>query len=59
MAIGWVNNSGNWYHLETDGEMSRGWLKYNKKWYYLDTNGRMLSNTTINGYKIGPDGILI
>ena len=59
MAIGWVNDSKNWYHLGTDGEMSIGWLKYNKKWYYLDGSGRMLTNTIINGYKIGSDGTLV
>ena len=59
MAIGWVNDSTNWYHLGTDGEMSIGWLKYNKKWYYLGGSGRMLTNTIINGYKIGSDGTLV
>ena len=45
--------------MGTDGEMSIGWLKYNKKWYYLDGSGRMLTNTIINGYKIGSDGTLV
>lgn len=59
LAIGWILDSGNWYHLKTDGEMTTGWLKYNKKWYYFDKDGKMLTNTTINGYNIGNDGVLI
>ena len=59
MSIGWISNNGNWYHLGTDGTMSTGWLKYGKHWYYLDESGKMLSDTTINGYKLGNDGALI
>jgi len=39
--------------------MSTGWLKYGKHWYYLDENGKMLSDATMNGYKLGTDGVLI
>lgn len=59
ISMGWINDSGNWYHLGTDGSMSIGWLKYSNKWYYLDESGKMLSNTTIDGYKLGNDGALI
>jgi FOG: Glucan-binding domain (YG repeat) len=59
MSIGWISNNGNWYHLGTDGSMSTGWLKYGKHWYYLDENGKMLSDATMNGYKLGTDGVLI
>lgn len=59
MQIGWINDSGSWYHLGTDGEMDTGWLKYSKKWYYLDNSGKMLTNTIVDGYKIGEDGALL
>lgn len=59
ISMGWINDSGNWYHLGTDGSMSTGWLKYANKWYYLDEDGKMLSNATIDGYKLGNDGALI
>ncbi len=39
--------------------METGWLCINDKWYYLANNGVMLSNTTINGYILGNDGVWI
>jgi len=37
--------------------MATGWLTSNGDSYYLDpSTGRMLTNTTIDGYKIGSDG---
>ena len=40
--------------------MKTGWLQtYPGKWYYLRETGAMVKNTTINGYKIGSDGLFI
>ena len=37
--------------------MATGWVTSNGDSYYLDpSTGRMLTNTTIDGYKIGSDG---
>ena len=37
--------------------MATGWVSSNGDMYYLDTvTGRMLTNTTIDGYKIGSNG---
>ncbi|WP_297424168.1 N-acetylmuramoyl-L-alanine amidase [Clostridium sp.] len=57
MAKGWITLSGTWYYLNNSGVMATGWVTSNGDSYYLDTaTGRMLTNTTINGYKIGSDG---
>lgn len=57
MATGWINLSGTWYYLHSDGSMAIGWVTSNGSDYYLDTTtGRMLTDTTIDGYKIGTDG---
>ena len=57
MAKGWINLSGTWYYLNTSGTMATGWVTSNEDSYYLDpSTGRMLTNTTIDGYKIGSDG---
>jgi Zn-dependent metalloprotease len=59
MATGWVQSGGKWYYMRTSGVMATGWLQLGNKWYYLYSNGEMAVNTTINGYKIGPDGVWI
>lgn len=57
MATGWINLNGSWYYLKDSGSMATGWVTSNGASYYLDTStGRMLTNTTIEGYKIGSDG---
>lgn len=57
MAKGWINLDGAWYYLANSGAMATGWVTSNGDYYYLDpSTGRMLTNTTIDGYKIGSDG---
>lgn len=57
MAKGWINLDGTWYYLKDSGAMGTGWVTSNGDSYYLDpSTGRMLTNTTIEGYKIGSDG---
>ena len=40
--------------------METGWFQDNDgKWYYLSTDtGEMVTNTTIDGYVIGADGVM-
>lgn len=60
MKTGWLNDNGKWYYLKPSGAMATGWLEdKDGKWYYLYGNGQMAYNTTINGYKLGPDGAWI
>ncbi len=57
MAKGWINLSGDWYYLKSSGEMATGWANSGSDYYYLDpSSGKLLTNTTIDGYKIGSDG---
>jgi len=57
MAKGWISLSGAWYNFKESGAMTTGWVTSNGDSYYLDpATGRMVTNTTIEGYKIGSDG---
>ena len=59
MATGWKKVDNNWYYLESSGIMKTGWLNDNGTWYYLNTSGEMLSNTKIDGCKLGANGVWI
>jgi glucan-binding YG repeat protein len=61
MKKGWLeDSSGNWYYLDSSGAMSTGWIENsNGEWYYLDSTGKMIKNSTINGYSLNSNGILV
>jgi glucan-binding YG repeat protein len=59
MATEWLSLGGKWYYLGFDGAMKTGWQLANGSWYYLNNQGVMLYNTTIDGYKLGPNGAWI
>lgn len=59
MKTGWVNYNGNWYFTDNSGAMQSGWINDNGTWYYCDSSGTMLSNTSVNGYKLGHNGAWI
>lgn len=48
-----------WHYIDSNNQRVIGWKQIDGKWYYFDENGRMVTNTTINGYKIGADGVWI
>ncbi len=57
MAKGWINLSGAWYYLKSSGAMATGWVNSGSDYYYLDlSSGKLVTDTTIDGYKIGSDG---
>lgn len=57
MAKGWLKLGDSWYFLNENGSMAKGWVSSNSDMYYLDpATGRMLTNTTVDGYKIGSNG---
>lgn len=57
MAKGWINLNGNWYYLKNSGAMTTGWVNSGSDNYYLDlSSGRLLTNTIVDGCKIGSDG---
>ncbi|MDR2599844.1 MAG: hypothetical protein LBC73_06155 [Oscillospiraceae bacterium] len=44
-ATGWLNDSGTWYFLGTNGIMlANSWLQSGGLWYYLGANGAMATN---------------
>ena len=59
----WMYINNKWYHFDANGYMQTGWFQNtatDNKWYYLDpTNGDMVTNTVIDGYRIGADGARI
>lgn len=58
MATSWKQIGGSWFYFERSGSMVTGWKKIGGKWYYFYSSGKMAVNTTINGYKIGKDGVM-
>lgn len=59
-AAGWKQLGANWYYLDSQGKMKTGWMQdLSGNWYYLYESGIMASNTTIGGYKLGYNGVLV
>lgn len=56
-ATGWLKEGDIWYYLDENGIMKTGWQQIKEKWYYFDSNGVMVTNTTMDGYYIGTDGV--
>ncbi|OOM74767.1 putative endo-beta-N-acetylglucosaminidase precursor [Clostridium puniceum] len=66
IATGWYNNNGTWYYLNPVSGGPLGSMYTNRwaqssdgTWYYLGASGAMVTNTTINGYKLGANGAWI
>ena len=57
MVTGWINLNGEWYYLNSSGVMVTGWLNLNGTWYYMYASGKMATNITIDGWKIGSNGV--
>ncbi|MFZ7942465.1 polymorphic toxin type 44 domain-containing protein [Neobacillus sp. 19] len=57
MKTGWLKDGNTWYYLDSSmGAMKTGWQSIGGYWYYFYSSGAMAYSTTIDGYKIGPDG---
>ena len=50
---------GKWYYFDESGLYRKGWIEDKGLWYYLDANGEMVTNTTVDGYNINADGVLV
>lgn len=52
----WKHDSNGWWNSEGNG-YSVGWRKIDGNWFYFGKDGYMVHDTTVDGYKIGSDGI--
>lgn len=60
MVTGWNKISDKWYYFNEKGEMQTGWLQVsNGSWYYLNTSGEMLFDTTVEGYNLDKNGVMV
>jgi len=59
MTTGWQLVGGKWYYMKNTGEMATGWQLVSGKWYYMNKDGVMLSNTTVDGYKLDKNGVWV
>ncbi|MDU2591735.1 MAG: hypothetical protein E7C86_03860, partial [Paeniclostridium sordellii] len=57
MKTGWLQLGDTWYYLKSNGAMAVGWELIGNDWYYFDIYGGMVTNETIDGWKIGSNGI--
>lgn len=49
----------NWYYVDSNQNFVVGWKQIDGKWYYLDKDNGMVTNTIVDGYKIGADGVWV
>lgn len=49
----------NWYYVDSNQNFVVGWKQIDGKWYYFDKDNGMVTNTIVDGYKIGADGVWI
>ena len=59
ISTGWIDINNYRYFFNNDGTMKTGWFSEDNgvSYYYFDKNsGKMLTNTTVDGYKIGTNG---
>lgn len=55
----WKQDNTGWWFTEGDNSWATGWRQIDNKWYYFNNNGYMVTNTTINGYKIDNNGVWV
>lgn len=59
MVTGWLERDKGYYYYYSSGDMATGWTQISGKWYYMDpSTGKMAVNTVIDGWQIGPDGVM-
>lgn len=58
MATGWVMLNHAWHYFKEDGGPYHGWLLWGNQWYYI-RQGTMLTNTSVDGFYVGNNGVWI
>lgn len=56
---GWNMIDSTWYYFNENGSAKTGWYLENNLWYYFNEAGQMLTNTVVDGYKIGNKGFWV
>ncbi|WP_322020413.1 hypothetical protein [Clostridium butyricum] len=56
---GWNMIDSTWYYFNENGSAKTGWYLENNLWYYFNESGQMLTNTVVDGYKIGNKGFWV
>ncbi len=59
ILTGWQTIDGSKYYFGTDGIMATGFTEINGRTYCFDYDGTLITNTTINGFNIDENGIVI
>lgn len=60
MKTGWQLYKNDWYYMKSNGEMvENDWVYYQNEWYYMLADGSMATDTVIDGYVIGSDGVWV
>ena len=54
----WEEIDGKWYVFDENGYIRTGWYQEGDKWYYLNEDGSMAVDTDVDGYHLGPDGVM-
>ncbi len=58
MATGWFYLDDSWYYTDKSGAIQTGWvMPLPGKYYYLYEDGRLATDTWIDGYYVGSDGL--
>lgn len=56
----WVNDSGNKYYYNGDGQKQTGWSDIGGNWYYFDMiSGKMLKNQWVDRYYLDEQGRML
>ena len=59
MKTGWIQSGDKWYYSNESGVMQHGWIKQENSWYHFgDTTGAMDTDTVVEGYYLGEDGVM-
>ena len=51
----WEQDEKGWKYQD----VKSAWKQISGKWYYFDADGYMVTNTIVDGYTIGADGVWI
>lgn len=59
MNTGWLDGDGSWFYSEEDGSFAVSeWMNIDDAWYYFNEDGVMVTNDSVDGKWLNPDGKL-